>query len=687
MASKVITFYSYKGGVGRSMAMANIAVLLAKWDFKTLIIDWDLEAPGLENFYGDYIDASLLKQKAGLIELLNLKQLNPEISVSEIEWEQYISTININRTTNLDILTAGKRDENFISNVKKFDYNSFYNELEGGEYLEALRDAWLDKYDFVLIDSRTGLTDSSGVCSIHMPDILVLMFTPNLQSFYGIKNVSEKATSGQKQIIFDRFKLRTLPVPSRIENQETMLLDEWMNRIYTESGEMLEWLPKKGDGMNQFEVTPASLLSLIKIPYKTFYAYGEKLAVVDRGTTDPQEIGYSYETLAALLVLDFQNIDQLINSRDSYVKKAKGEDYSDDSTFRKKIEREQEEVKKLENVLSIKEKQEKRKNKIFGTVVVALVICIIAVFVILQFFNKSSTSTDTSVYGDSLEQKEAYLNFKSAFFSGAGSNQFNIQSNLALLKSYYLLNSKYQDSAKEILSEIEQAVSDTFTNVLSSYYKELKNPKGNVSSYFDNVFVFGTLTNKTPESIQKTIDSVRRQAQISNNILDPLQVKISSDSSGIYLKYPETGNYFIDKKQEVKNMENWATVLFSYNFKIKSYNYNPIKGTPVLDSAQKPVIEIFFCTKAKSSPIAAKLKKALNAANKYKVFTSIDFRPDSLGSTNEIMYFGTDEFLIAKSLQDIINKATGLKLDITRARTPTKNYLSIFVCLGGSEKR
>ncbi|PJF38834.1 MAG: hypothetical protein CUN54_10000, partial [Phototrophicales bacterium] len=57
---QIITFYSYKGGVGRTMTLANVAVLLAQWGYKTLIIDWDLEAPGLENYYshGDkpYLD-------------------------------------------------------------------------------------------------------------------------------------------------------------------------------------------------------------------------------------------------------------------------------------------------------------------------------------------------------------------------------------------------------------------------------------------------------------------------------------------------------------------------------------------------------------------------------------------------------------------------------------------------------
>ena len=50
--SPIITFYSYKGGVGRSMAVANVAVLLSR-DFNrdVVVVDWDLEAPGLHRFF------------------------------------------------------------------------------------------------------------------------------------------------------------------------------------------------------------------------------------------------------------------------------------------------------------------------------------------------------------------------------------------------------------------------------------------------------------------------------------------------------------------------------------------------------------------------------------------------------------------------------------------------------------
>ena len=49
---QVVTCYSYKGGVGRSFALANIAVILAQWNLRVLCVDWDLEAPGLDYYFG-----------------------------------------------------------------------------------------------------------------------------------------------------------------------------------------------------------------------------------------------------------------------------------------------------------------------------------------------------------------------------------------------------------------------------------------------------------------------------------------------------------------------------------------------------------------------------------------------------------------------------------------------------------
>jgi hypothetical protein len=48
----IVAFYSVKGGVGRSLTMANVAYQMARQGHKVLCLDWDLEAPGLEFIRG-----------------------------------------------------------------------------------------------------------------------------------------------------------------------------------------------------------------------------------------------------------------------------------------------------------------------------------------------------------------------------------------------------------------------------------------------------------------------------------------------------------------------------------------------------------------------------------------------------------------------------------------------------------
>ena len=46
----ITTFYSFKGGVGRTMALVNTAVALALRGRRVLVVDFDVEAPGLDTF-------------------------------------------------------------------------------------------------------------------------------------------------------------------------------------------------------------------------------------------------------------------------------------------------------------------------------------------------------------------------------------------------------------------------------------------------------------------------------------------------------------------------------------------------------------------------------------------------------------------------------------------------------------
>ncbi len=81
------------------------------------------------------------------------------------------------------------------------DYGSFYEENGGGDFLEEMRAYWINAYDIVLIDSRTGLTDSGGVCSIQMPDAVVMLFTATDQGFQGTINLLKELWK-RKNLLF-----------------------------------------------------------------------------------------------------------------------------------------------------------------------------------------------------------------------------------------------------------------------------------------------------------------------------------------------------------------------------------------------------------------------------------------------------------------------------------------------------
>ncbi|MBI1929729.1 AAA family ATPase [Candidatus Poribacteria bacterium] len=194
---QIITFYSYKGGVGRTMALANVAVLLTQWGYKVLIVDWDLEAPGLENFFKKYLDLETVAQHKGVTDLLDY------ISGKPVNWQDLLVRIMLPDSPEaLHFLTAGQRDEDYFSRVRNLNLKAFYKQ-EGGFLIEQLRNEWKGAYDYVLVDSRTGITDIGGVCTIQLPDILVLLFTANDQSLNGVIDVARKANRARQKLPFD----------------------------------------------------------------------------------------------------------------------------------------------------------------------------------------------------------------------------------------------------------------------------------------------------------------------------------------------------------------------------------------------------------------------------------------------------------------------------------------------------
>jgi MinD-like ATPase involved in chromosome partitioning or flagellar assembly len=294
----VYTFYSYKGGVGRSMALANVAALLAKWGRSVLIVDWDLEASGIETFFEGVTPGlrDLRRSKPGIVDLIIARSEGHEIDWSDCLIDAY----PFGATNPVSIITAGRSGEGFTERMQSLDFGRLFAESDLGSYIEKLRNEWISKFDTVLIDSRTGITDIGGICTIHLPDVLVLLFTTTETSVRGVIDVITAAREQQAKLPFERRKLLALPVPARDESRtEFQKAEEWKRAFADRFSEYYrDWLPA--------ERTPLDVLNLLRIPYVPFWSFGETLPVVVQGTSDPSSLGAAYEVLARLIETDLE---------------------------------------------------------------------------------------------------------------------------------------------------------------------------------------------------------------------------------------------------------------------------------------------------------------------------------------------------------------------------------------------
>lgn len=233
----ICTFYSYKGGVGRTHLLANLAAYLCYYKKrKVLIIDWDLEAPGTHFYFNT--KENPVKTGKGLIDLLNA-HIKVVKNVSELNEENfvnptpYISPLVSTHQGQIDLIPAIDYKEGYHAQIADFDWIQFYDKLYGGVYLEWLKDQLKSKYDFIFIDSRTGLNDYSGICNVLMPDLNVIVSAPNEQSYEGAKHMANRIINSPYTQKGYRKPL-ILPILSKVDNTLGERADEWKERFVKE---------------------------------------------------------------------------------------------------------------------------------------------------------------------------------------------------------------------------------------------------------------------------------------------------------------------------------------------------------------------------------------------------------------------------------------------------------------------
>lgn len=242
-SGKIITFYSYKGGVGRTMALANAAFLAASNGYRVLVMDWDLEAPGLAYYFRGLLDGTAareMKDAPGVLDFLwewssSVAALADDDNVESFidgffnsnPFERCINSLAdsdlIPMINKLDYIGSGARtikaadSKSYEEALAAFSWQDFFDESAGGYLLERLKEWARKNYDFIFIDSRTGFADVSGICTMQLPDVVALCFVLNRQNIDGVARVSASIREQLK----DTVKIRAIPMRvARIDTSE-----------------------------------------------------------------------------------------------------------------------------------------------------------------------------------------------------------------------------------------------------------------------------------------------------------------------------------------------------------------------------------------------------------------------------------------------------------------------------------
>jgi cellulose biosynthesis protein BcsQ len=292
--TRVFTFYSYKGGVGRSMALANVAALLAREGARVLMADWDLEAPGLDLYFRDGSGVEPFPSAAetpGIVDLVHDLRAGPSP-----DWRDYLTRIELRDAEYpVHLMPAGRRDDDYVDRLQQIDWRQLFRENDFAGVLERMREDWLDAYDVVLIDSRTGITDIGGICTVYLPDVIVALFSASHQNLEGVAEVLRRARDRRGQLPSTRTALLVLPVPARDEARtEYEQSVEWQG-LYVTTFESLyrDVLPR--------EVTAQQAVEVLRLPNVPYWSFGERLPVLEESGNDPSTISYYYAILARLI--------------------------------------------------------------------------------------------------------------------------------------------------------------------------------------------------------------------------------------------------------------------------------------------------------------------------------------------------------------------------------------------------
>lgn len=276
----VATFYSLRGGVGRSTALAYTAHILSANRRKVVCVDMDLEAPGLAALFGCEKDVGDLQGVVSLLVELD-QGGNPDFASH---------LIPVPDSDNIYLIPAGLTTPDYVRKLRFIMPDAWYREKRNPLklLLAGIKEKLPFKPDVILLDARTGITDINAPLLFNLADIAIVMFFPHPQAHLGtqlltqglLASCTQRNLSEQQLAPELRFLVSPLPnVPELIKKYEVKSF-EWIAK----------WLMPVNQNRKDFE-----LLDEREITH--FIRYRDDIASSNRVLKD-SSIWQDFETVS-----------------------------------------------------------------------------------------------------------------------------------------------------------------------------------------------------------------------------------------------------------------------------------------------------------------------------------------------------------------------------------------------------
>lgn len=195
----IVSFYSFKGGVGRTFTALEAAAQLARNGRSVCIWDLDLEAPALHR-HAQLADLRV-QLRTGTLDLLEGAAVDGAVSpdavddaVVKLHGTDYEVSFLMAAGTACLTADEASNGRSYAERYWAIDWGADYASNRAQNSFLSIADHLADRFDVVVIDARTGLTDLGYLSSRLLADAVVIVFGMSDQNVEGLRTAHQAIT-------------------------------------------------------------------------------------------------------------------------------------------------------------------------------------------------------------------------------------------------------------------------------------------------------------------------------------------------------------------------------------------------------------------------------------------------------------------------------------------------------------